>query len=119
MTAFFFQHVVICEADADCMFYQSILNLPSISGERRPDVLFVHSSGKGRMAKLAQTLRSLDVPVSVVADVDVLNDEATFRDLFQKLGGEWPEIEEHWRVVVQAVIAQASQSRTRLSSASR
>ena len=54
------------------MFYQSFLNLPSISGDRRPDVLFVHASGKHRMAKLADTLRSLDVPVSVIADIDIL-----------------------------------------------
>ena len=27
----FFEHVVICESDSDCMFYQSFLSLPSIS----------------------------------------------------------------------------------------
>ncbi len=102
----FFEHVVICEADADCMFYQSILNLPSISGDRRPDVLFVHSAGKHRMAKLADTLRSLDVPVSVIADIDLLNDERTFKNLFQKLGGEWANIEPNWKAVADAVLKQ-------------
>jgi hypothetical protein len=102
----FFEHVMICESDADCMFYQSILNLPSISGERRPDVLFVHSAGKHRMAKLADTLRSLDVPVSVIADIDVLNDEGTFKNLFQKLGGDWAEVSSGWKAVNNAVIAQ-------------
>lgn len=102
----FFEHVVICEADADCMFYQSILNLPSISGGRRPDVLFVHSAGKHRMAKIADTLRSLDVPVSVIADIDVLNDEGTFRNLLQKLGGDWAEVDGHWKTVSDAVLKQ-------------
>jgi ABC-type transporter Mla maintaining outer membrane lipid asymmetry ATPase subunit MlaF len=102
----FFEHVVICEADADCMFYQSLLNLPSISGDRRPDVLFVHTAGKHRMAKLADTLRSLDVPVSVIADIDILNDEATFRDLFQKLGGDWTAVNIHWKTVSEAVLRQ-------------
>ena len=100
----FFEHVVICESDADCMFYQSILNLPSISGDRRADVLFVHASGKHRMAKLADTLRSLDVPVSVIADIDILNEENTFRNLFQKLGGNWEEVNAHWRTVYNDVV---------------
>jgi ABC-type transporter Mla maintaining outer membrane lipid asymmetry ATPase subunit MlaF len=102
----FFEHVVICEADADCMFYQSVLNLPSISGDRRPDVLFVHTAGKHRMAKLADTLRLLDVPVSVIADIDILNDEATFKDLFQKLGGDWATINTNWHTVSEAVLKQ-------------
>ncbi|MDX2485265.1 MAG: AAA family ATPase [Pseudodonghicola sp.] len=102
----FFEHVVICEADADCMFYQSILSLPSISGDRRPDVLFVHTSGKHRMAKLADTLRSLDVPVSVIADIDILNDEGTFKNLFQKMGGDWAGVETHWKTVSDAVLKQ-------------
>jgi energy-coupling factor transporter ATP-binding protein EcfA2 len=102
----FFDHVIVCEADADCMFYQSILNLPSISGDRRPDVLFVHTSGKHRMAKLAETLRSLDVPVSIIADIDVLNEENVFRGLFEKVGGDWPSISAHWKVVSDAVVKQ-------------
>ena len=91
----FFEHVIICEADADCMFYQSALNLPSISGDCRPDALFVHAAGEHRMAKLAETLRSLDVPVTVVADIDILDDEGTFRNLFEKLGRNWEEVRTH------------------------
>lgn len=102
----FFEHVIICEADADCMFYQSILNLPMISGDRRPDVLFVHTAGKHRMAKLADTLRSLDVPVSVIADIDIFNDEAIFKNLFEKLGGDWAEVHKHWKTVSDAVLQQ-------------
>jgi ABC-type transport system involved in cytochrome c biogenesis ATPase subunit len=102
----FFEHVIICESDADCMLYQSILNLSSISGDRRPDVLFVHTSGKHRMAKLSDTLRSLDVPVSVIADIDVLNDEGTFKNLFEKLGGNWADASTSWKTINQAVLQQ-------------
>ncbi|MDE0658251.1 MAG: AAA family ATPase [Gammaproteobacteria bacterium] len=101
----FYEHVVICESDADCMFYQSLLTLPSISGDRRPDVLFVHAAGKHRMAKLAATLRSLDVPVSVIADIDILNDANTFRDLFEKLGGSWEEAKTHWKAVSDQILS--------------
>ncbi|MCZ0939551.1 MAG: AAA family ATPase [Caldilineaceae bacterium] len=102
----FFEHVVICEGDADCMFYQSLLSLPSISGDRRPDVLFVHASGKHRMAKLADALRSLDVPVSVIADMDILNDEDLFRNLFEKLGGNWEQVKTHRSAVADQVVNQ-------------
>lgn len=102
----FFEHVVVCESDADCMFYQSILSLPSISGERRPDVLFVHTAGKHRMSKLVDTLRALDVPVSVIADIDVLNEENTFKALVEKLGGTWLDFQPHWQAVSQAVLRQ-------------
>lgn len=102
----FFEHVIVCESDADCMFYQSILSLPSISGDRRPDVLFVHTAGKHRMSKLADTLRALDVPVSVIADIDVLNEENTFKSLVEKLGGTWSDIQPHWKAVWNAVLNQ-------------
>ncbi len=102
----FYEHVIICESDADCMFYRSILNLPLISGNRRPDVLFVHSAGKHRMAKLAETLRSLDVPVSVIADIDILNDEETFKHLFNVLGGNWTDLEQSWKHISHAVLDQ-------------
>ncbi len=102
----FFEHVFICEADADCMFYQSVLDLPAVSGDRRPDALFVHAAGKHRMARLADTLRSLDVPVSVIADIDMLNEERAFRNLFEKLGGNWEEVQAHWKAVRDAVVSQ-------------
>ena len=95
----FFEHVVICESDADCMFYQSLLGLQSISSDRRPDVLFIHAAGKHRMAKLAGMLRSLDVPVSAIVDLDILDNQGTFRDLFEKMRGNWDEVQPHWKAV--------------------
>ncbi len=58
------------------------------------------------MAKLADTLRSLDVPVSVIADIDVLNDEAIFKKLFETLGGTWACVCQHWKAVNDAVLKQ-------------
>ncbi len=102
----FFQHVIVCESDADCMFYQSLLSLPAISGDRRPDVLFIHAAGKHRMGKLAETLRALDVPVSVIADIDVLSEENTIKSLVEKLGGDWRTISPQWKAVSDSVIRQ-------------
>ena len=99
MSGVFHERVIICEADADCMFYGSLLDLPCVHGERHPDVLFVHANGKHRMATLARTLFALDVPVTVVADVDILKEEATLRGVVESLGGDWSKIQVPARVV--------------------
>ena len=88
MSGVFHERVIICEADADCMFYSSILDLTEVHGERQPDVLFVHASGKDRMAALAKALVALDVPVDVVADIDILNDTAAFGRVVESIGGD-------------------------------
>ena len=99
----FYQRVIIAESDSDCMFYSSILKTRSVTGDREPDVLFVHAAGKHRMARLAGTLRALDVHTSVIADVDILNEESAFRGLIESLGGVWAEVEGNWRAVKTAV----------------
>ena len=88
MSGLFHERVIICESDADCMFYSSILDLPEVHGETHPDVLFVHASGKARMAKLAKILVALDVPVDVIADIDVLRDLKDLENIIEALGGD-------------------------------
>lgn len=99
----FYQHVIICEADADCLFYSSLLNTEAISGDRRADVLFIHTSGKHRMAQLAATLHDLDVPVSVIADVDLLTEENSSKKVFEAMGGDWSELRGHFQAIKTAV----------------
>ena len=93
MSGVFHERVIICESDADCMFYSSILDIPEVHGERQPDVLFVHANGKDRMAKLAKTLVDLDVPVDVVADIDILRVDDVFKRIIVALGGDWCSIQ--------------------------
>ena len=87
MAGVFHERVIICESDADCMFYSALLDLSQVHGYRQPDVLFVHANGKHRMASLAKALVALDVPVDIVADIDVLNDETTLFRIIDALGG--------------------------------
>ena len=89
LSGVFHERVIICEADADCMFYSSILDLPDVHGDTHPDVLFVHANGKHRMATLAETLVALDVPVDIVADIDVLNDLTVLEKIVKALNGDW------------------------------
>lgn len=95
----FYRNVIIAESDSDCLFYSALLNTEAVSGFTEPDVLFIHASGKHRMAQLADTLRSLDVPVSVIADIDILNEETAIKNLFEKLGGVWTDISGHWQAI--------------------
>lgn len=102
----FYPHVIIAESDADCLFYSSILNTRSVAGEQKADVLFIHASGKHRMAQLAETLKALDVPISVIADIDVLSEPSSLKVLFEVLGGNWSRIEAHRAALANAVEAE-------------
>ena len=103
MSGVFHQRVIICEADADCMFYSSILDLPEVRGETQPDVLFVHANGKGRIAALAKTLVALGVPVDVIADIDVLRDPKDFKSIVEALDHEPTVVSLLTKAVKQAI----------------
>ena len=111
MSGVFHERVIICEADSDCMFYSSLLDLPIVHGSRPPDVLFVHTNGKDRMATLARTLCALDVPVDVVADMDILKEESGFRGVIESLGGDWSNV----RLPAQVVGSEVHQQKPSLS----
>jgi hypothetical protein len=101
----FHDGVVLCEADADCRFYQAVLD-PIAAGEpesRRSDLLFTHCGGKARMATVIEALRAVDVPVRTVADFDVLREKEPLKSIVQSLGGEWASVEDHWRVLKSAL----------------
>jgi hypothetical protein len=48
-------------------------------------------------------LRPLDVPVSAIADLDVLRDQALLRRIVEALGGSWDSLVDDWRTVSAAV----------------
>ena len=103
LSGVFHERVIICEADADCMFYSSILDTPEVHGERYPDDLFIHATGKYRVATLAKALYSLDVPVDAVLDMDVLNDLRVLQGIVEALGGCWSSIKPSAQAVKTAV----------------
>ena len=103
MSGLFHERVIICEADADCMFYSSLLDIPGVHKSHQPDVLFVHASGKNRMAALAKSLRALDVPVDVIADIDILREETDLRRVVEALGGDWSQTQSVAKSVKNAI----------------
>ncbi|MGP1396421.1 MAG: ATP-dependent nuclease [Inquilinaceae bacterium] len=93
LSGIFHKRVIIAESDADCMFYNAILDVPSVRGEKNPDVLFIHPGGKHRLSKLANSLTALDVSVDVIVDFDVLKDESVLQDIIVALRGDWKSIQ--------------------------
>lgn len=92
--------VVLCEADSDCRFCQATLDSALSRGNKRPhDLLFTHCGGKHRMASVVKALRMVDVPVRVVADLDVLNEQGVLRGIIEALDGDWSDFEADWRVL--------------------
>lgn len=103
----FHDGVILCEGDADCRFYQSMLDTSISRGtvNRESDLLFTHCGGKSRMPTVIGALSAVKVPVRVVCDFDVLRDEKPLRPIIEELGGDWSSIEADWKVVKKTIDA--------------
>ena len=90
MEGLFHNLVVVCESDTDCRFYSMIdAHLKKIAG-RYPEALFVHCGGKQRLKVAVKALQSLNVPVKVVADIDMINDMQPYlKELAEIVGVEF------------------------------
>lgn len=100
--------VVACEADGDVLFYEGALAADRLTrGEGNHDYLFTYSSTKSRLPVIARSLRALEVPCALVADLDVLREEHLVRQIVEALGGEWEPLRAKWNTVSGAVTALA------------
>jgi hypothetical protein len=102
----FHERVVVCESDSDCRFYSAVTDALFESGartERRPDVMFTHCGGKDRLRLIVRSLKSLQVPTSVVTDFDVLREEYPLRSIVGEAGGQWQDLKSDWKEVKRAI----------------
>ena len=109
--------VVLCESDQDCRFYEAVLDqrLAETRSSNPPilladEVLFVPVNGKARFEKLVPILQSLQVPVAVIADIDLLREPSSALRLFSLLGGE-PESAKRDLTIAISQFANASRPR--------
>ncbi len=111
LDALFHQQTIVCESDSDCHFYSEVMHvLGDVDGTRaNPDVLFLQSYGKSRLAAVAAPLRKLGVPVKVVADFDVLRTEDSLRAIYASLGGAWRDVAEDWSLIEAAISSKKAQ----------
>jgi hypothetical protein len=110
LSGLFHSKVVICESDSDCRFYSAMLSATyedtdSIS----PDILFIHCGGKHRIPTVVKSLIKLNVIVRVIADFDVLNDINPLKDIYENLGGTWPDVANDWKRVKASIDDQRPQ----------
>lgn len=96
----FYKNVVLCEGDADCMFYSMVNSATDMKGAKGTETLFTHCGGKQRMAKVLVALRELKVDVKVIPDFDILNNESVLKELVQVCGGDWSRIERDYKILI-------------------
>lgn len=99
MTSLFHKEVILCESDSDCKIYSIIERNIKLEIGQHSETLFIHCSGKHRMAKIIQALRSLDIKVKVIPDIDVLNDQNVFKNITDAVGIEWENICKEYNII--------------------
>ncbi len=102
----FHEGTVICESDADCRFYSSVIDVLSSERNLAHNLLFGHVGGKHRMRTAVSALKAVAVPVAAIADFDVLQDENVVRPLLEALGGTWTDCDKDWTILASAMTVQ-------------
>ena len=113
LSGLFHSKVVICESDTEGRFYQAILDASfDGTGVVSPDILFTHCGGKERLRTVVSALKALNVKIVVVADIDVLNNEDTFKTLCEGMDVGWESVKREWKSVFEYVKGQRAQLNT-------
>lgn len=84
LEAFFHTGVVVCEADADRAFYQSVTHTEF----NNQNILYVHAHNKQTIKEVVKILKNADIPVAGIADIDILNTKADLKNLLESLTNE-------------------------------
>ena len=99
---------VVCESDSDIMLYSAML--AHIDQDLALRTKFVQAGGKERLRDIAAILKNLSVPFIVIPDIDIMNNEQSFRNLVESCGGVWSDIEHDEKVVVGQIAGQSSKA---------
>jgi len=101
----FHEQTIICGDDSDCRLVNSIANYLDInSQEQWLDTAYVPTGGKHGIAKVADVLRKIGVPVKAVFDIDFLSEKNLVKSTVLAFGGNWEEeVSPLWNRVDSAV----------------
>ena len=96
----FHSKVVLCESDSDSRFF-SVLASTIIDNEGLDalDLHFIQSGGKHKFPTVARAIKKMNVPLTVIADFDLLNNENPLRELYENMGGEWTDIQKDFKII--------------------
>lgn len=99
MSSLFHKSVVLCESDSDCKFYSIVESHLKRTVGMYSEALFIHCGGKHRMAKIIGALRALNVELSLIPDIDVLNDKEIFKGIVEAFGLDWKDFESDYNII--------------------
>lgn len=100
MASLFHKTVVLCESDSDCKMYSLIESHIKQKQGKYSETLFIHCGGKHRMAKIVVALRSLNIKIKLITDIDVLNDETVFRRIVESCDVDYSSIQTDYNHIV-------------------
>ncbi|WP_116789514.1 ATP-dependent nuclease [Flavobacterium psychrotrophum] len=100
----FHKRVVLVESDSDCRFYSALTG--AITDDYKlssPDILFVPAGGKERFPVIIKALKALNVPLTIIGDFDLYQNENPLRKMYEELGGNFDEIKEDVKKVKKGI----------------
>lgn len=101
----FHKGVIVCEADADCRFFEALLdrleNARQLS--EAPDLYFIHGGGKGAIDALVRAYRALNIKTVAVADFDLLRVKSNFEGVLASFGTELGALDGQYNSAVSAL----------------
>lgn len=96
--------VVLVESDGDRAVYQAVWE--SMAHAIQLDLLFVPVNGKGAMADIAGFFQTLQIPVAIIPDLDLVRDDGVIPKLLTAISADENNvrsIREECRVVAEAI----------------
>lgn len=100
MSSLFHKSVVLCESDSDCKLYSVIDSYLKKDVGYYSETLFLHCGGKHRMARTALSLKSLNIDVRIIPDMDLMDNENVFRNIIEVMGIDWNTIKSDYKILV-------------------
>lgn len=87
LSALFHDVAVLVEGETDARFFQSAITT-LYQEEHLPDTEFYSCNGKSKIHSIASALRSVNVPVVAIADLDLLSNPGEMLRLYKAMGGD-------------------------------
>ncbi|MBV9774142.1 MAG: ATP-binding protein [Gemmatimonadetes bacterium] len=82
--ALFHEGAIVCEADADRVFYQEVNERLLASGRGGADgCIFLNAQNKQTIRRIVRPLREMGIPAAAIVDLDILKGKEDFRDLMR------------------------------------
>lgn len=91
LSALFHDVAVLVEGESDVRFIQTLMGA-LFGAERLPDAEYFSCNGKSKIYQIAKALRSVDVPVVAMVDLDIFQNTSELLRVYEVLGGRGSDI---------------------------